>query len=164
MHKSYEEINEKIKKRQAVVVTADEINDLVEKQGFDKTARTVDVVTTGTFGPMCSSGAFINFGHAKPRIKAQKVWFNGVEAYAGIAAVDAYIGATKVKDTIEDDTDAKSNKYGGAHVIEDLVAGKKVTLTVHSSGTDCYPAKELTKQILLDECSDAFFFNPRNAY
>jgi len=37
-----------------------------------KAAQEVDVVTTGTFGPMCSSGAFMNFGHSQPRIKAAK--------------------------------------------------------------------------------------------
>ena len=164
MEKSYEEINEKINKRQAVVVTADEIADLIDRQGFDKTLRTVDVVTTGTFGPMCSSGAFINFGHSKPRIRAQRVWFNGVEAYAGIAAVDAYIGATQAKDEGENKLPNLRPKYGGAHVIEDFVAGKRVLLRAISSGTDCYPSQEVEKQLTLNECSDAFLFNPRNAY
>jgi len=44
---------------------------------------------------MCSSGAFINFGHTKPPIKAAKVWLNDVPAYAGLAAVDIYVGATE---------------------------------------------------------------------
>ncbi|HCF70701.1 MAG TPA: hypothetical protein DER33_03770, partial [Syntrophomonas sp.] len=69
VQKTYEEINEKIKKGQAVVVTAEEIIDIVAEKGYEQAAREVDVVTTGTFGPMCSSGAFINFGHANPRIK-----------------------------------------------------------------------------------------------
>lgn len=53
-------------------------------------AKEVDVVTTGTFSPMCSSGAFINFGHTVPTIKAFRVWLNDVPAYAGLAAVDIY--------------------------------------------------------------------------
>lgn len=164
MEKSYEEINEKIKKKQAVVVTADQIADMVDSQGFDKTADTVDVVTTGTFGPMCSSGAFINFGHTKPRIKAQKVWLNDVEAYAGIAAVDVYIGATQLKDQQFVEGELPDMKYGGGHVIADLVAGKPISLRAISHGTDCYPAQSIEKTITLDECSDAFIFNPRNAY
>ena len=164
MEKSYEEINEKIKKRQAVVVTADQIADMVDRQGFDKTAQTVDVVTTGTFGPMCSSGAFINFGHTKPRIRAEKVWLNDVEAYAGIAAVDIYIGATQLKDQQIVEGQQPDMRYGGGHVIEDLVAGKPVTLRALSYGTDCYPAKKIMKKITLTECGDAFIFNPRNAY
>ncbi len=56
------------------------------------------MVTTGTFGAMCSSGAFINFGHSEPPIKMGKVWLNDVPAYGGLAAVDAYIGATEPRE------------------------------------------------------------------
>jgi uncharacterized protein (DUF39 family) len=55
MQKSYEEINEKIRRGQAVVVTAEEVIDIVAEKGLDKAAQEIDVVTTGTFGPMCSS-------------------------------------------------------------------------------------------------------------
>jgi hypothetical protein len=102
VEKSYAEINEKIKQGKAVVVTAEEIIDLVKEKGVEKTAREVDVVTTGTFGTMCSSGAFLNFGHAKPRIKMNRAYLNGVPAYAGIAAVDAYIGATALPESDPD--------------------------------------------------------------
>ena len=61
--KTIQEINRKIKQGKVVVVTADEMADIVKKKGPEKAAREIDVVTTGTFAPMCSSGAFINFGH-----------------------------------------------------------------------------------------------------
>ena len=96
--KSYEEINDRIKKGKAVVVTAEEMPEIVKTEGVKKAFEKVDVVTTGTFGVMCSSGAFLNFGHTKPRMRASKVWLNDVEAYGGIAAVDCYIGVTQVKD------------------------------------------------------------------
>ena len=64
MAKTIAEINDKISNGQAVVVTAEEIIDFVEEKGIEKAANQVDVVTTGTFGPMCSSGAFLNVGHA----------------------------------------------------------------------------------------------------
>ncbi len=67
--KTYEEINERIERKKAVVMTAEEIIGYVEAKGFEAAAREVDVVTTATFGPMCSSGCFLNFGHAKPRIR-----------------------------------------------------------------------------------------------
>ena len=96
MAKTIKEINEKIKKGEAVVVTAEEINDIVDKNGPKRAAEKVDVVTTGTFGPMCSSGAYFNIGHSRPKIKlgAGEVTLNEVPAYAGFAAVDIYIGAT----------------------------------------------------------------------
>ena len=83
MPKTIAEINERIRKRQAVVVTAEEIIDLVDEKGPQRAAAEVDVVTTGTFGPMCSSGAYFNIGHAKPRIKlgGGHAYLNGVPAY-----------------------------------------------------------------------------------
>lgn len=155
--KSYEEINEKIRKGNSVVVTAEELIDIVKEQGIEETAKTVDIVTTATFGTMCSSGAFINFGHAEPPIKMTKVWLNDVPAYAGLAAVDVYIGATELSET-------RGMKYGGGHVIEDLIAGKRVKLKATAYGTDCYPRTEIETYISKDTVNQAYLFNPRNAY
>lgn len=164
MPKTYDEINEKIKKREAVVVTAEEIIEIVKKKGPAKTAKEVDVVTTGTFGPMCSSGAFINFGHAKPRIRATKVFLNQVEAYAGIAAVDCYIGATQTKHDVVDLYGHRDLSYGGGHVIHDLVSGNPVHLIAESDGSDCYPNTRMEKNLVLSELPNAFLFCPRNGY
>ncbi len=163
--KTIEQINRRIKQGKVVVVTADEMTDIVKRKGAEKAAREVDVVTTGTFAPMCSSGAFINFGHTKPPIKAAEVWLNNVPAYAGMAAVDIYIGATQPAD---DDPLNRVHpgqfKYGGGHVIQDLVAGKKVRLRATAYGTDCYPNREVEKKITLSELPYAMLLNPRNAY
>lgn len=155
--KTYDEINEKIRQGKAVVVTAEEIIGLAREKGCEAAAREVDVVTTATFGPMCSSGAFFNFGHSDPPIKMSKVWLNDVPAYTGIAAVDAYLGVTEL-------SEVKGFKYGGAHVIEDLISGKKVQLKATSYGTDCYPRKEIQTLIGLADLNQAYLFNPRNAY
>lgn len=165
VNKTYKEINEKIKKGKAVVVTAEEIIDIVEKDGELEAARKVDVVTTGTFSPMCSSGAFLNFGHTSPRIRASKVWLNDVPAYGGIAAVDCYIGATEVAegDPLNSVYPGEFN-YGGGHIIEDLVAGNVMRLRCEGYGTDCYPARRYEKNITINDLNDAFLFNPRNAY
>jgi uncharacterized protein (DUF39 family) len=163
--RTYAEINEKIKSGKVVVVTAEEVISLVGEKGVEQTAREVDVVTTGTFGPMCSSGAFLNFGHPKPRIKMSRVRLNGVAAYAGIAAVDAYIGATELPDYDPLNSDYPGEfRYGGGHVIEDLVAGKSIKLEAAGYGTDCYPRKKIETYITLDEINEAFIFSPRNAY
>lgn len=158
--KTYEEINEKIRRRKAVVVTAEEIIDIIDRRGYKKAAGEVDVVTTGTFGAMCSSGAFLNFGHSRPRINGARVHLNGVEAYAGIAAADCYLGAAQTR--CLPSGIHRSSRYGGGHVIEDLAAGRKVRLQVQGRMTDCYPARSLTKDISLHECPDAFLFSPRN--
>ncbi len=163
--KTYQEINEKIKQGKAVVVTAEEMIDIVEKNGHVDAARKIDVVTTGTFSPMCSSGAFLNFGHTSPRIKASRVWLNDVIAYAGVAAVDCYIGATEVAegDPLNSVYPGEFH-YGGGHVIEDLLAGNVIRLRVEGYGTDCYPARKYEKNITINDLRDAILFNPRNAY
>lgn len=165
MAKTISEINERIKKGEAVVVTAEEIIDLVDRKGVKKAAREVDVVTTGTFGPMCSSGIYLNFGQSKPKIRAQKVWLNDICAHAGLAAVDVYLGATEPKE--DDPANAiypGAFSYGGGHLIEDLVAGKDIRLRAVSYGTDCYPRKELETLINIRDLNETMLFNPRNAY
>jgi uncharacterized protein (DUF39 family) len=165
VNKTYQEINDKIRKGQAVVVTAEEIIDLVRRKGAAAAARTVDVVTTGTFSPMCSSGAFLNFGHATPPIKADRVWLNDVPAYAGLAAVDVYIGATEpTRDDPRNKVYPGEFKYGGGHVIQDLVAGKGLHLVAEAYGTDCYPNKGLDRNIALRDMVNAILCNPRNSY
>jgi L-aspartate semialdehyde sulfurtransferase len=164
MAKTYEEINERIRKRQAVVVTAEEILSIVDEKGVSKAAAEVDVVTTGTFGPMCSSGAFLNFGHPKPRIRATRVWLNGVEAYAGIAAVDCYIGATQTVEGAKTPDGNRDLSYGGGHVIHDLTSGRGVRLKAESDGSDCYPNRLMEKNVTLKDLPSAFLFCPRNAY
>jgi uncharacterized protein (DUF39 family) len=163
--KSIEEINERIRAGKAVVLTAGEMSDLVEDVGPAAAAGEVDVVTTGTFGMMCSSGAMFNIGHTTPKIKSSKVSINDVPAYAGMAAVDVYLGVTEAK---EDDPLNKVYPgrflYGGGHVIEDLVAGKPVTIKVEAYGTDCYPKKHHRMEKTLEELPYAVLLNPRNAY
>ncbi len=167
MIKTVAEINEKIKKGQAVVATAEEIIDIARQKGVSKAAQEVDVVTTGTFGPMCSSGAYFNVGHTKPRIKlgGGKVYFNDIPAYTGLAAVDLFLGATAIPD---DDPRNKiypgEFRYGGGHVIEELVAGKDIRLIATAYGTDCYPKRKLETWISLKDMNEAVLFNPRNAY
>jgi uncharacterized protein (DUF39 family) len=167
MMKTITEINEKIRKGQAVVVTAEEIIDVVKKKGVKKAAQEVDVVTTGTFGPMCSSGAYFNIGHSKPRIKlgGGRAYLNDVLAYSGLAAVDLFIGVNALPD---DDPRNRIHpgefNYGGGHVIEELVAGKDIRLVATAYGTDCYPRRKLETWINIKDLNEAVLFNVRNVY
>ena len=67
--RTIEEINQKIRNGDVQVLTAEEMKKLVESSGVEVAFKEVDVVTTGTFGAMCSSGAVINLGHSDPPIK-----------------------------------------------------------------------------------------------
>jgi uncharacterized protein (DUF39 family) len=155
--RTYDEINEKIRKGDAVVVTAEEMTRIVKEKGEKIAAKEVDVVTTGTFGAMCGSGAFFNFGHSEPPIKMEHVTLNGVEAYHGNAAVDCYLGATKAHPQ-------RQFEYGGGHVIEEIVAGKEVELEATAYGTACYPRKHIKTRLTIDDLNQAILCNPRNAY
>lgn len=157
--KTIEEINQKIKEGEAVVATAAEMTQIVQQNGSKAAAHEIDVVTTGTFGAMCSSGAFLNFGHSDPPVKMTKTYLNGVEAYSGLAAVDSYLGATQINQNPDIGLD-----YGGAHVIEDLIRGKEIELIAEAYGTDCYPLKKIKTHITLDNINQATMINPRNCY
>lgn len=157
MIRSFDEINEKIRSGKVTVVTAEEVVGMVKEQGVKAAFEKVDVVTTATFGAMCSSGAFLNFGHADPPIRMGKIWLNDVPASGGLAAVDTYIGATEP-------SDKKGIAYGGAHVIEDLIAGRKVRLHAESGTTDCYPRASVDTVLTINDLNQAYMYNPRNCY
>lgn len=165
--KTIDEINEKIKAGKAIIVTAEEMIEIAREKGTKNASEYVDVVTTGTFGPMCGSGMFLNVGHSKPRIKigGGRCLLNDVPAYCGLAAVDIYIGATAMPD------DDPRNmvypgafKYGGGHVIEEFVSGKDIRLVASAYGTDCYPRKKIETYINKNNVNEAYLFNPRNSY
>ncbi|MDD5126813.1 MAG: homocysteine biosynthesis protein [Dehalococcoidales bacterium] len=167
MAKTIAEINKRIKEGKAVVVTAEEIIDIARTKGITRAAQEVDVVTTGTFGVMCSSGAYLNIGHTKPRLKlgGGKAYLNDVLAYPGFAAADLFIGSNALPD---DDPRNRIRpgefNYGGGHVIEELVAGKDVRLSATAYGTDCYPRKKLDTWVNIKDLNQATLLNIRNAY
>src|SRR5512140_1450071 len=163
--KTYEQINDRIESGKAVVLTADEIMDYVDRKGLEKAAEEVDVVTTATFGPMCSSGCFLNFGHSKPRIRMTEAWIDDVLTYPGIAAVDLYLGATQRRHSDPANQDYPGEfKYGGGHVIERLVAGEELQLFALSYGTDEYPRREIRTYFTIRDLNQAIMVNPRNCY
>ena len=153
MAKTFEEINKKIEQGTAVVLTADEVVELAKTKSVEELADEVDVVTTATFSPMCSSGVFLNFGHADPPIKMAQLDLNGVPASGGLAAVDTYLGAAEASYD-------RGINYGGAHVIEDLLRGNEVTLTARGFTTDCYPRKEVKAKVSLETLNQAYMFKP----
>ncbi len=154
--RSIEEINSKIRSGKAVVLTAEQVSAMGKEMTPAEVMSRVDVVTTATFGPMCSSGVFMNFGHSDPPMRMEKITLNNVPAYGGIAAVDCYLGATE--------TAMPHDQYGGAHVIEELIAGKDVLLQAQGKGTDCYPRTEIKTLINKNSINEFIMFNPRNAY
>jgi len=140
------DINDKIEAGKAVVWTVEELKAKVAELGITQAAKAVDVITTGTFEPMESSGAILNLGHTDPPIKIRQCWLDGVAAYSGFGAVDLYLGASQAPDRkqpaeLMEGEDIQMQ--GGGHVIEDLIAGKSVHLRA---------------------LNQFYLFNPRNLY
>jgi uncharacterized protein (DUF39 family) len=166
------DINDKIQRRQAVVWTVEELKARVADIGIDRAAEQVDVVTTGTFEPMESSGAILNLGQTDPPIKIRQCWIDGVPAYAGFGAVDLYLGATQVTEYTSDSSEleearesaARAIVRGGGHVIADLIGGKSVPLRALGQATDCYPRTSFETMITRDTINQFYLFNPRNLY
>lgn len=157
MTRTFDEINDKIRSGQVAVFTAEEVVAMAREQGVKKAFEKADVVTCATFGMMCSSGAFLNFGHSDRRIRMTDIRLNNVECSGGLAAVDTYIGGTQ--GSVD-----RPMEYGGAHVIEALIRGEKVRLEAKSYGTDCYPRKYAEAYIGLEDLNQAYLYNPRNGY
>ncbi len=130
---------------------------LVESSSVEVAFREVDVVTTGTFGAMCSSGAIINVGHADPPIKIEKAWINDVPICHPGAAVDLYNGATSM-------SEQQPFEYGGGHVIEDLVSDNEVELRATAYGTDCYPRTQVKTRLTKNDLNQFYLLNFRNCY
>ncbi|MBD1842225.1 homocysteine biosynthesis protein [Cyanobacteria bacterium FACHB-63] len=168
------EINQKIQRGTAIVRTAEEVKAQVAEIGITETAKVVDVITTGTFEPMEASGAILNLGQTDPPIKIRQCWIDGVPAYAGFGAVDLYLGASQLVEypsggePLDSDDrespDVRQRQRGGGHVIEDLIAGKSVTLRAIGQVTDCYPRSSFETTITRDTINQFYLFNPRNLY
>ncbi|MBE9030693.1 homocysteine biosynthesis protein [filamentous cyanobacterium LEGE 11480] len=165
--RSIAQINEKIQAQTATVLTVTELKARVRQVGIHQTAQEVDVITTGTFEPMESSGAILNLGQTDPPIKIRQCWLDQVPAYAGFGAVDLYIGASQMPDypgAAEGGDHELSRERGGGHVIADLIAGRNVKLRAIGQGTDCYPRVTLETTISKATINQFYLFNPRNLY
>lgn len=163
------EINDKIQTGQVVVWTVAEVKARVAEIGIKKVFKQVDVITTGTFEPMESSGAIINLGHTDPPIKIRQCSLDGITAYAGFGAVDLYLGATATADYNLNETDPSLRESsgwerGGGHVIEDLIAGKSIQIKAIGQKTDCYPRALWENTVTKDSINQFYLFNPRNLY
>lgn len=169
------EINEKVDRQQVVVQTVEAVKARVAEVGVAQTAKEVDVITTGTFEPMESSGAILNLGQTDPPIKIRQCWLDGVLAYAGFGAVDLYLGASQMveytgmgdgldAEELRDLPPGRLRQRGGGHVIEDLISGKSVHLRAMGQVTDCYPRASFETTITRDTINQFYLFNPRNLY
>ncbi|WP_048189888.1 methanogenesis marker 16 metalloprotein [Methanobacterium sp. SMA-27] len=144
--RSIEEINKKIKKGDATVLTAEEVSLLV-REGNSPKAEDVDVVTTGTCGIMSGTAAILHVPVADPGAfkKAKNIFLNGVPGFPGpcpnewLGSVDLIIYGTA--HSIYD------SGYGGGFLFKDIVGGNEIEVEVESTEGEIFKSTTSIKDI-----------------
>ncbi|HEC56627.1 MAG TPA: methanogenesis marker 16 metalloprotein [Candidatus Syntrophoarchaeum butanivorans] len=129
--KSIAEINEKIKKREAIVMTAREVSQIA-REGGRLTLNDVDVVTTATRALMSGTFAVLSMPVTERGVfkRAKKVWLNGIPAFPGpcpnerLGIIDVIVYGTSHSET--------NPRYGGGHLFRDIVRGEKIEVCLES--------------------------------
>jgi putative methanogenesis marker 16 metalloprotein len=155
--KTVAEINEKLRNGEAVVMTAMEFKKEV-RAGRKFTVSDVDVVTTGTRGVMSGTSAMFTFPLEGKAREIKKMWMNGVPCIhvarpdQGGQDVDVALYATA-------ESQDHSGRYGGGHVLRDLVEGQNVEV-------ECRMADGATRftTVSLDRFTFARLYNFRNDF
>ncbi len=155
---SYLEIVGKVENKEAVIMTAQEISDLVE-DGESSRLCEVDVVTTATRAVMSGTYAVLSFPVAGPAsfLRAKRVWINGIAAQVGpcpnenLGVLDLIVlGTAHSRD---------QPNYGGGHLFRDLVERTRVQVEVETDD-----GRSLEAEVGLDEMPHARLFGSRHAF
>jgi len=155
--RTYSEINRKISKDKAVVLT---VQELIEKirDGENVSFDDVDVITTATKALMSGIAGIFSFRLTPPKKirKFIKVSLNGIAAFPGpcpnefLGIVDLILYGTNHSTTIEN--------YSGGMLFRDLVEGK--TIKVCAEGEN---GELLERELTLDDMQFARMMGTRQA-
>lgn len=156
--RSINEINQKIKKGQATILTAEEISNLV-REGETPSFNDVDVVTTGTCGVMSGTASIFHIKVSDPGSfkKASEITLNGVPGFPGpcpnewLGSVDLIVYGTSHSMHNED--------YGGGFLFKDIVEGNSIEVELESIS-----GKTLKTTTTIDEMSTAQMIGTRLAF
>ncbi len=158
MAKSFPEIIRRLDKGTAVVMTSQEVCDLVRSCESDK-LKEVDVVTTATRAVMSGTYAVLSFPVACPGSfsRARNVWINGVTALVGpcpnekLGVLDLVVfGTARSRDR---------PNYGGGHLFRDLVERKPAIVEVMTD-----EGRTHQTEVGLDEMPHARLYGSRHAF
>ena len=158
MSRTFSEIKSKVERGKAVVLTAQEVRDLVESKK-PIALEDVDVVTCATRAVMSGTYAVFSFPVASPHAfrRAEKAWLNGVPALAGpcpnegLGVLDLMVfGTAHSKD---------DPRYGGGHLFRDLVERKKIDVEVETDAGKTFEA-----EVTLDDMPLARLFGTRHCF
>jgi putative methanogenesis marker 16 metalloprotein len=155
--KGIKTINKKIENGEAVVMTAEEVCNLI-RSGEKLTVDDVDVVTSATKALMSGTLAIFTIPVAERGAfrKAKSLWLNGIPAYPGpcpnerLGLVDAILYGTKYSKT--------DPNYGGGHLFRDIVRNKQIEVEVKTS-----EGRKIITSSSLDEMDFARMITTRSA-
>jgi uncharacterized protein (DUF39 family) len=124
------EINDKIRKGEAIVLTAEEFKQMVRNEET-ATAESVDVVTCATCAIMSGTAAILSIPVAERNEfeRADEVWLNGIPAFPGpcpnerLGIVDVFVYGTA----------RANNLYGGGHLFREIVEGEQIEVKVKTN-------------------------------
>ena len=158
MKKTVDEINRAISKGDVLILTAREVEDMLN-EGRDKEVRDVDVVTSGTMGIMSGTYALLSFQIAQPGIhrKFIKARINGVPVTVGpcpnesLGIIDVIVSGTLESEDRPD--------YGGSYLFRDLVEGKEVAVEATSN-----EGREVETKLSINEMPTAKLLSSRNCF
>ncbi|MHA1277255.1 MAG: methanogenesis marker 16 metalloprotein [Candidatus Helarchaeota archaeon] len=128
--KTIEEINQKLVKGTAIVMTADELCNLI-RNGQEISIDDIDVVTTATRGLMSGTLALLSLKVSEPAVfkKAKKLYLNDIPCFVGpcpnewLGVIDAILYGTA-------HSVSKPEEYGGGHLFRDLIANEEIEVRV----------------------------------
>ncbi len=145
--KTLKEINQKIADGTAVVMTADELCNLI-RQKREVTIDDVDVVTTATKGLMSGTIAILSFKVEVAGVfrKAKELFLNDIPCYVG-PCPNEFLGVidTIVYGTAHSISDP--DRYGGGHLFRDLVENKTIQVKVKTIEGDTLETTTTLKDI-----------------
>jgi len=150
------DINAKLKRGAAVVMTAEELCNCV-RDGTEIGFEDVDVVTSATCSVMSGTYAILSFQVAERDTfeRATHVFLNGVPAFPGpcpnerLGIIDAIVYGTSRRD----------ETYGGGHLFRDLVTQNEIEVELETS-----EGKRLETRTTLAEITFAKLSSTRNAF
>ncbi len=155
---SYSEILEKVERKEAVVITAQEVSMLVES-GESSRLSEVDIVTSATRAVMSGTYAVLSFPVSGPAsfLRARRVWINGIAAQVG-PCPNENLGILDLMVLGTAHSQSRLN-YGGGHLFRDLVERKMVHVDVETDD-----GRALQADVGLDDMPHARLFGSRHAF
>ncbi|MDF0590522.1 methanogenesis marker 16 metalloprotein [Candidatus Methanocrinis natronophilus] len=158
MSRTLSEIQAKVDRGEAVVLTAKEVGEILDGEVV-LTLEDVDVVTCATRAVMSGTYAVFSFPVAPPGTfrRATGVWLNGVPAVVGpcpnerLGVLDLIVFGTAAS--------REESRDGGGHLFRDLVEGEEVRVEVETEG-----GGDLDLDLSLADMPTARLFGTRHSF